>query len=164
MDSLISTFNIDLKLLVAQVINFAIVFAVLYYFALRPLMRVMRERSDKIEKSLADASAVEAKLAAAEGDYNKKLNEAKLDAAKIMAASREQGEVTRANMIKKAKEEIGEIINAEKEKMQQEKARTLKEIKAEIGGLVILAVEKVLEKKIDGREDKELIKKITSEK
>ncbi len=61
MDSLVETFHLDVKLLIAQVINFAIVFLVLYYFALKPLLNVMNDRSAKIEKSLEDAKEIEKK-------------------------------------------------------------------------------------------------------
>ena len=79
MDSLIETFHIDTKLLLAQAINFAIVFAVLYFFALKPLMKAMGERTEKIEKSLDDAKKVEEKLAKTEEDYSKELSNAKKD-------------------------------------------------------------------------------------
>ena len=77
MDSLIQTFHIDAKLLAAQAINFAIVFAVLYFFALKPLVKVMQERTKKIEKSVKDAQEVDKRLARAEEDYNIKISEAK---------------------------------------------------------------------------------------
>ena len=35
MESLISTFHIDFRLFIAQLINFAIVFSVLYFFAFK---------------------------------------------------------------------------------------------------------------------------------
>ena len=55
MESIISTFHIDWKIIIAQVINFAIVFVVLYIFALKPLSKLMKERSEKIAKGIDDA-------------------------------------------------------------------------------------------------------------
>ena len=55
MDSIIATFHIDWKIIIAQVLNFGVVFGVLYLFALKPLMKVMRERTEKIEKGIKDA-------------------------------------------------------------------------------------------------------------
>ena len=37
MEGLVETFHLDIKLLVAQSINFLVVLAVLYFFALKPL-------------------------------------------------------------------------------------------------------------------------------
>ncbi|MCU0678976.1 MAG: F0F1 ATP synthase subunit B [Planctomycetes bacterium] len=164
MDSLLSTFNIDLKLLIAQAVNFAVVFAVLYFFALKPLFRIMAERATKIEKSLADAKAVEERLKQTEQDYQKEMGKARAEANAIMAKANELAEAKRQAMLVKAKEEIGAVINEEKARMQQEKAKTLKEIKTEVASLVIAGLEKVLEKKTDSKDDLALIKKAISGK
>lgn len=163
MESLVSTFHLDVKLLLAQVVNFAIVFAVLYFFALKPLLKVMAERSGKIEKSLDDARKIEEKLALAEEEYASVIRRAKQEAAGLMAtADKESGE-RREEAISRAKEEIGQIINAEKEKMRLEKKETLKEIRAEVADLVAMSVEKLLDKKLTNKDDQELIKKIVKQ-
>ncbi len=160
MDSLVSTFHLDLGLFLAQAVNFAIVLAVLYYFAFKPIAKVMNERSEKIEKSLADAKEIEAKLADTEKERQEVINEAKKAASLLLEEANRQGEVRQQEMIVKAREEIGQMMNSEKEKMQAEKAKTLKELKAETADLVILTVEKLLKEKLDGAKDEELIAKL----
>ena len=92
MDSLVSTFHLDLGLFLAQAVNFAIVLAVLYYFAFKPIAKVMNERSEKIEKSLADAKEIEAKLADTEKERQEVINEAKKAASLLLEeANRRQG-------------------------------------------------------------------------
>lgn len=159
MESLIETFHVNLELLVAQIINFAIVFCILYFFALKPLMKVLNERNEKIEKSLSDAKEIENKLASTQEDYNQKITEAKKEALALIEESKKLSEEKREQTIKKAKEEIGEIINKEKEKMQAEKAETLKEIRKEIADLITISLEKVLAEGMDAKRDGELIKK-----
>lgn len=159
MDSIIETFHIDLKLLLAQVINFVIVFAVLYYFGIIPLMKIMKERSAKIEKSLDDAKAAEAKLIEIEKDHKETIAKARQEAAKILEDAKKIADQRRVDMLQKAKDEIGTIINQEKEKMVAEKAKVIKDIRAEVADLVTASVEKILDKKLDSKEDKELIKK-----
>lgn len=163
MESLIETFHIDVKLIIAQVINFGIVFAILYYLILKPLIKTMGERTEKIEKSLSDAERIEKELKQTEADRKDVLNRAKKEANDIMEKTALIAEEKKKEMITKAREEIGAIINKEKEKMQIEKEITLKEIRKEIGELVVLAVEKVLDKKVDAKEDKELIEKMVKE-
>jgi F-type H+-transporting ATPase subunit b len=160
MDSIIETFHIDWKILIAQAVNFAIVFAVLYYLAVKPILKIMQGRTDKIEKSLADAHAVEAKLKQVEKDQKEILTSARAQATEIINEARRLGEEKKNEMVVKAKEEIGNVINQEKQKMQAEKAKIIKEIKGDIAGMVATGIEKVLEKKIDAAADKELIKNI----
>lgn len=160
MEGLIEIFHVDAKLLIAQMINFAIVLAVLYFFILKPVLKTMGDRTKKIEESLENADKIDEKLKKTEEAYTEKLNEARKESLAIIELAKKQAETKREAMIKKAKEEIGQIINDEKEKMQAEKALTLKEIKSEVVDLVLASVEKVLGKKIDKKEDKELIEKM----
>jgi F-type H+-transporting ATPase subunit b len=162
MESLIETFHIDAKLIIAQMINFAIVFGVLYFFALKPLAKIMQDRTNKIEKGLEDAKKVEAELENAKQGYEQAIADAKKEANELMEKANVAAEAKKKDMVNKAKEEIGQVINQEKAKMQEEKAETLREIREEIAGLVVAAVEKVLEEKLDTKKDHELIKRITS--
>ena len=132
MESLISTFHVDIKLLVAQIINFAIVFAVLYFFAFKPLVKVMTERTEKIDKSLKDADDIEKRLSLTEKEREEIINSAKKQANVIIEEANKRGEVREGELVAKAKEEIGQVINVEKEKLARDKAETLKEIKKEV--------------------------------
>lgn len=161
MNAIIESFHLDLKLLIAQAINFLIVFLVLYYFVFRPLAKVMKDRSKKIEKSLADAEKIEEKLARTEEDYKKKMSEAKKEASVILEKASQDSETKKKEMVAKAKEEIGQVISQEKAMMQSEKAKTLKEIKAEIADLVVATAAKVIGEKMNGKIDQEIIKNIT---
>ena len=160
MDSIIETFHLDLKLLVAQAVNFAIVFAVLYWFVVKPLAKIMAERSQKIEKSLLDAKKVEEKLAETQKEFNKIVNDAKKQANIILEKAAGDADIKKQAEISRAKEEIGQIINQEKQKIQAEKAATLKEIKKEVADLIVATVEKILGEKVDAKKDREIIKKI----
>lgn len=160
MDSLVSTFHIDIKLLIAQVVNFAIVFSVLYFFALKPLLKTMQDRTRKIEKGIDDAKKIEEKLARSEEECGKELAKAKREANMILQKAEGKAEEKRKELIAKTKEEIGQIINQEKAKMQSEKAETLKEIKKEVADLVVLSIEKVLDKKLVGEDVKAIEKMI----
>ena len=164
MTSLIETFHIDFNLLIAQIVNFAVIFLVLYWFALKPLIKVMQERTNRIEKSLVDARKIEDKLAMTEKEYNEEIVKAKKEAAEILEKANQLAEQSKKELVERTKEEIGQIIDREKMKIQQEKAATLKEIKREVTDLVMAVVEKVLDKKLDKKEDRELIRNLVKSK
>lgn len=160
MESLISTFHIDFKLFIAQLINFAIVFSVLYFMAFKPLVKTMSERTEKIDKSLKDADEIEKRLALTEKDRDEIIKVAKVQANTIVEEAAKRGDEKRNEALVKAKEEIGQVINAEKDKLIRDKAETLKEIKQEVAELVIMTVDKLLNEKMTGDKDRELIKKM----
>ncbi|NCN99681.1 F0F1 ATP synthase subunit B [Candidatus Falkowbacteria bacterium] len=160
MESLVATFHIDAGLFIAQLVNFAVVFSVLYFFAFKPLVKIMVERSAKIDQSLRHADDIEKKLALTDNDREDIITAAKKQAALIAEEAEKRGEARQKEMIVKAKEEIGQVINNEKAKLERDKAETLKDIKKEVADLVILTVEKVLNEKMTDTKDQELIKKL----
>ena len=160
MESLISTFHIDLKLFIAQLINFAIVFSILYFMVFKPLVKTMTDRTEKIDKSLQDADEIEKRLALTEKDREEIISAAKKQANLIVEEASKRGDEKKNELVAKAKEEIGQVINVEKEKLVRDKAETLKEIKKEVANLVVLMVEKLLSEKMTSDKDTELIKKL----
>lgn len=163
MEELVKTFHIDIKLILAQLVNFFIVLGVLYKFAYKPTLKLLNDRSGAIEKSLADVKRIEEKLEATEEERRAVVTEARREATEIMEKAKKAAEERREEMIAKAKDEIGIIIDQEKEKIRTEKAEALKAIRTEVAELVALSVEKVLAEKVTKKEDKELIKKIVKE-
>ena len=83
MDSIISTFHIDWKIITAQMVNFGVVFVVLYIFALKPLNKLMTERSEKIAKGVGDAKKSAEMLKATSLEYDEVLAKARIEANKI---------------------------------------------------------------------------------
>ncbi|MFA4942252.1 MAG: F0F1 ATP synthase subunit B [Patescibacteria group bacterium] len=157
MESLVSIFHIDIKLFVAQLINFALIFLILYKFAFKPISKIMQERTATIEKSLVDAKEVEKKMVEANSEQTRILNEAKKDAAQIVDNANQSAENNRQKLIEQTKIEVAAIMVNEKAKIAQEKSDSLKEIKQEMAELVVLAVEKVIKEKMTDAKDRELI-------
>jgi len=144
MESIISTFHIDWKIIVAQAVNFAIVFVVLYIFALKPLNKLMAERSEKIFKGVDDAKKNDAMLKATKAEYDEMLAKARVEANKIFQEGKKEGEVKKSEMIEKGKVEVASIIENGKKSLQSEKLKMVEEAKKEIASLAILAAEKIM--------------------
>ena len=80
MESIISTFHIDWKIIIAQAINFGVVFVVLYIFALKPLSKLMAERSEKIARGMDDAKTNATLLEKTKAEYDEVLVKARAEA------------------------------------------------------------------------------------
>lgn len=160
MDSLISTFHLDGKLLIAQMVNFAIVFLVLYFFVFKPLFKVTGDRSLTIEKSLKEAKEIEARLEKTKAEQKEMIKQAKMDAAVVLEEANRQAEERKLELVAKAKEEIGDLINREKAKIQADKSEALREIKAEVAEMIKLSWEKILQEKMDKTTDEKILSKV----
>ena len=102
MESFISTFHIDWKILIAQAINFGIIFAVLYFFALKPLKKVMSERTNVIEKGIKDAKHNAELIASTQKEYEKVIADAKAEAHTLFQEGKKEAESKKAEMMAKA--------------------------------------------------------------
>ena len=145
MDSIISTFHIDWKIIVAQAVNFGVVFAVLYWFALRPLNKLMGERRDKIEKGVEDAKSHALLLSKTKDEYDQAIRNAKAEANNIFEEGKKQAALKKSEMLEAAKMEVAVIIENGKKNLEQEKTKMVEEAKKEISSLAMLAVKKLIE-------------------
>jgi len=149
MESIISTFHIDWKIMIAQAVNFAVVFVVLYIFALKPLSKLMSERGEKIAKGIDDAKMNATLLENTRVEYEKVLLNARTEANKIFQDGKKQAEAKKTEMIENAKMEVSGIINTGKKTLEAEKIKMVEDAKTEIVSLTMLATEKLLSSKQD---------------
>lgn len=152
--------GIDWKLLLAQLVNFSILLYVLHRFLYKPLLGVLERRSATIEKSLADAKALEERVKETSAEQKKILASAKHEAAAILEKADALAEQKRQVALKKAKEEVAGVVQEAREKILIEKDQMLLEAKKQFEDLVLRATEAVLLRDMKGDIPQELIKKV----
>ena len=144
MESIISTFHIDWKIIIAQAVNFGIVFAILYIFALKPLGKLMKERGEKIAKGIDDAKVNAEILERTRAESEKMLREAKAEVGKIFELGKKEVRAERATMIENAKTEAGAILENGRKALEAQKIKTIEEAKKDIVSIAMLAAEKLM--------------------
>ncbi|MFA5791626.1 MAG: F0F1 ATP synthase subunit B [Candidatus Paceibacterota bacterium] len=162
MESIISTFHIDWKIIIAQAINFGVVFVVLYIFALKPLSKLMLERSEKIAKGILDAKTNATLLEKTNLEYENMLSQARVEANKIFQDGKKETEAKKVLMLEEAKNEVSLIVENGKKTLEIEKTKMVEEAKNEIVILAMKATEKLLGVKVDGSLDQKTIKELNS--
>lgn len=144
MDSLISTFHIDWKIMLAQAINFGIVFLALWYFAIKPIRKLMDERSRKIAEGLAQGAQNAMLLADTQKAYDEALAQARKEGADILTEAKRNADLKRAELLKVAEADVEALMKNGKTSLQAEKQKMLDDAKKELGSMIIQATEKVL--------------------
>ncbi len=123
MDSIINTFHIDFKIIIAQIFNFGIVFVVLYIYALKPLNKLMKERSEKITKGINDAKSNAEILNNTKEEYEEALAKARKEADKIFQEGKKEAETKKVFMLERAKDEVAVMIENGKKNLENEKRK-----------------------------------------
>jgi F-type H+-transporting ATPase subunit b len=132
-----STFGVDWPHLMAQIISFCIVCALLQRFAYKPVLKVLQDRRQQIAQGLADAQKMKADLAQTEMRRQEILMQANAQASQMIdeahaAAARVQQQETQ-----KAIAAAEQIIVKARETTEKEHARMFAELKRELGRLVV---------------------------
>lgn len=156
---LLNNLGINVKLLIAQIVNFLILLFILYKFAYKPVFKILDNRTKKIEKGLKDAEEAKNKLVEISEKEKKIVAEAKKEAQIIIKKAEETAIQSAKDIEVSAKNQSDKILEEAKVQIEQEKDKAVKEIKSKIAELVIKATEKIIDEKIDQNKDKELIEK-----
>jgi F-type H+-transporting ATPase subunit b len=141
---LLGSLGIDAKLIVAQVINFTVLAALLYKFLYRPIIGVLEERERKVKESVLRAEEVEKRWQNLAGEEKKHLAESHRKAAHLLEEARKVGKEEGAELRERAKRDIERLVREAKEEIEGEKEKAREDLKREVGELVILASSKVL--------------------
>lgn len=150
MDALIGTFHIDWKSMVAQAINFGIVFFLLYRFALRPLMKVLDERNQQIDTGLNDAEKYRLLLEETKSTYENELARARQESQNLMVEMKESVDMKKQELMKKTEEEVELFLLEGRKSLQFEKEKIIKDAEKSIVDLVKKSLEKVLGEAVEG--------------
>lgn len=141
---LLEKLGIDGRLLLWQVVNFAILFVILRKFAYRPILETLRKRAETIEKGLQDAKKSEEALRKAEDEREKIIREARSKASAILNQTEDDARKMREAETQKTKDEVHTIQEAGTAEISREREVMIREAKKEIGALVALGVDKVV--------------------
>ena len=147
MEQLIHAFGIDGKLIIIQILNFAILAGALTYFLYKPLLKILQDREDKIKQGILDAEASAVANASAQEEKKVILSEAQSEAQAIDARAQAFGKEKEAELLKNAQRKAEEVVRDAELKSILLKEQALKESEAEIAKLAILAAAKVFEHK-----------------
>lgn len=148
--------GIDYRLLIAQILNFAILLLVLRRFAYKPIIRVLEKRRQAIAASLANVKALERRVAEGEREREERLRQTQQEASLIVAQARQQGEELHEKILTSAQAEADAVRRAAAAEARQLKEHALDEARAELANLVVTAAGRVLHEKLDEKKDREL--------
>ncbi len=131
------TFGVDWPHLIAQVVSFSIVCALLYRLAYHPVLRMLDARREQIALGKANAEKIEAALAAIEAQRVDAMTRARAEAARMLEDARETAKRVSEQEAQKATAAAERVLAAARQAAELEHARMLAELTREVGRLVV---------------------------
>lgn len=149
MSELLSQFGINWVLLVAQMVNFAILLWVLARFVYKPVIRKLDERRERIENSLAQAKALEEKGRESEAEYMAHLATAREEAAEIVSKAKEAAATIQKQAQDNALRQTDTLLAAARREAQDERDAMLRDMQKMVIESSTAIVEKIVRDKLD---------------
>ncbi|HYE23212.1 MAG TPA: ATP synthase F0 subunit B [Candidatus Paceibacterota bacterium] len=147
MEQLFEAFGIDWKLLIAQAVNFGVLFVALTYLLYKPVLKTLDERKEKVAKGVLDAEAAAEKLAGADSEVSAKLHTAEAEAEGIVLGARDTANSEKTRILKEAEARAAAVAADADARAKEAAVKALRESEREIARLAVLAAEKVVREK-----------------
>jgi len=155
--------GINLPGLIAQIVNFAILFGLLYLVAYKPILRMLDERSRKIKESMEQTEFIKEQAAHAEEEFEKRIESAAKEGQEVVARAAKTGEELKQKTQQQAEQEGEALINRARAEIQRERDEAIGELRKEFADLTIMAAEKVIDRSLDKKAHRQIIDKVLEE-
>ena len=162
-ERIVTTFGVDWPHLLAQIVSFCIVCAVLYRFAYRPVLKMLEVRRQQIAQGLANAEEIKAELARTEAQRAEVMAQANVQATKFIEEARAAAARLQEQETQKAIAAAEQIIVKAREATAQEHARMLAELRREVGRLVVQATAAVVGRTLTPEDQRRLAEETVKE-
>jgi F-type H+-transporting ATPase subunit b len=147
MQALFDAFGLNGSLLLAQMVNFAIVLVALTYFLYKPVTKLLSERQQKIAQGVQDAERAAEKLASADDVAAEKVSSAETEADGIVLTARGAAKDERARILKEAETRATQVAADAEARAHETAAKFRRESEKDVARLAVLAAEKILREK-----------------
>lgn len=153
--------GINWGLLIAQIFNVVILVWLLSRFLYQPVLRMLNERTERIQNSLREADQVKSQVARAQQDYEAQVARGRQEAAAILAQAQERAKLQEAEIVAQARIEADNIRAEARQQSLQERDQLLREVKGQMAALITATAEKVIGAELRSNHDRLIDESLT---
>lgn len=153
----IAALGINAGFLVAQIINFLIIFGALTALLWRPAVNMLDARSAKIQKSLEDSAAAARARQNAESEAEKILAAARAEAAKMLEEARGRGDEVAASIQTAANTEAEQIKTTARDEAVAARNAELAGLRDQVLNISSAMAGRILGEQIDAKKQQSLV-------
>lgn len=157
------TFGVDWRHLLAQIVSFSIMCAVLYLWAYKPVLKMLEDRRKVIALGQANAEQIRAELARTESMRQEVIAKANADATRIIEEAHAAAARVQDRETQKAIAGAEQILAKSKEAASRDYQRMLAELKREVGRLVVQTTASVTRKILNPEDQRRLAEETVKE-
>ena len=149
--------------LIAQILNFLVLLAILAKFAYKPLLKAMDDRHNRIINDLDSAEQTRLDAEALKEQYAEQLAGARQEATEIVNKANQIAQNLHDELVEQARVEQEALLANAKERIEQEKQQALLDIRSEVIKLSTLIAGKIVNQKLNSANDQKLVTDIADD-
>lgn len=153
----------DVKLILAQIINFGLLLWLLTKYLYKPIIEVLEKRRAEIEAGLQKSQELEEKLRDFEKEREKQLQEVRSEAQRLIKKARDDAEEIKKKILVEARHDASQQVQKATELARSREAKIFQDLQQEMVDLVIKASEKVIQEDLSDDKHHRLIGKILAD-
>ena len=131
-----------------QAFNFFLLLIILNKILYKPILKILEEREQRIDGQQQQAKKIIEDGQVLEGDYDKKLYNAKIDAMNTKNAARSAASEQANGIINDSRKKAEEVINQMQQQMVLELAQAKKELEPELSVMSATIAQQILGRKV----------------
>ena len=152
--------GVNLPGLIAQIVNFSLLLLVLYLLLYKPVVRMLDQRSKRIEDSLEHADRLKEETSLAEEQVKEQIEEARQEGRNIVAQAAQVAERVREDSRTQARQDAETIVTRARADVQRERDEAIEELRRQFADLTIIAAERVINTSLDRDQHRRLIEEV----
>jgi len=143
--------------LLAQIINFLILVILLKAVAYKPIVKMLKEREDKIAQNIKAAEDDEIKAKAVLKEYQERLAGARIQAQEIVDKAEKRAQEEYDARVLETKKEIEQMRKHAELEICRERERAVAQLKDEVVALSVAAAGKIIGANLDAAGNEKLV-------
>ncbi len=154
---MLQTLGVNWGMLIAQMINFGVLLAVLTFLLYKPVLKVIDERRERVRQSMDHAAKLEQQVAAMEKDRKKQMQELDEKMKQLLAESRTQGESLKKGIVDAAQADVSAMLEKGRKQLEDEKRKLLADLQKTVTTVSVQLAEKILQREFSETDQKRVL-------
>lgn len=160
---LIGTLGINGGMMLAQAINYGILLFVLTFLLYKPVLKILDERRERVQKSVEDARHISQQLKDMEKQRAQAMKELDAKASAILADTKKQAESAKADLLKSAHAESDSLLKRGREQLEDERRKMIADLEQNVASLSVKLAAKILQREFSDADQKRILSSIEKE-
>ena len=161
--NILEVFGLDWKSMLFYVVNFLILLAVMIGLLYKPVKKMLKAKRESLDNVYEENEKLKAESASNAAEYEQKMAELKLEAARASATAAEAAQQKADAILAEAQDQAKAIVDAAKKESATQMEQLKGEYRDSVNNLAVQVAQKLLEREITESDNDALIEQVLSD-